>query len=131
MAGTIAAGTVDSGTSSTPPIFKANGTEIGQLCRMWVNFNGSAGTITASFNFSSITKNGTGDYSFSFYSMADANYAFSGGGKLSVYNNFDVPAFGYYRNTSSPATSSSFRMISCNLNPGAEDAVIGSLVIFR
>jgi len=66
-------------TAGTPPVFKdLNGTEIGQLCRAWVNFNGttsSPSTIRGSFNVSSVTKNGTGDYTVNFTTaMVDANY---------------------------------------------------------
>jgi len=47
-----------------------------QLCRAWVNFNGtSTVAIRASFNVSSITDNGTGDYTVNFTTaLADANY---------------------------------------------------------
>jgi hypothetical protein len=51
--------------------------------KAWVNFNGS-GTVAirASFNVSSITDNGTGDYTINFTAaMADANYAVVGSGK--------------------------------------------------
>lgn len=46
-------------------------------CRAWVNFNGtSTVAIKASGNVSSITDNGTGDYTVNFTTaMADANYA--------------------------------------------------------
>jgi hypothetical protein len=50
----------------------------GQLCRAWVNFDGT-GTVAirASFNVSSITDNGTGDYTVNFTTaMPDANYVF-------------------------------------------------------
>jgi len=46
-------------------------------CRAWVNFNG-AGTVAirASGNVSSITDNGTGDYTVNFITaMPDANYS--------------------------------------------------------
>jgi hypothetical protein len=48
-------------------------------CRAWVNFNGT-GTVAirASGNVTSITDNGTGDYTVNFTSaMPDANYAFT------------------------------------------------------
>jgi hypothetical protein len=59
------------------------GTENGTLCRAWVNFNGtlvtnpgSATGIRASFNVSSVTDNGTGDYTVTLANaMPDANYA--------------------------------------------------------
>ena len=49
----------------------------GQLCRAWVNFNGT-GTVAirASYNVSSITDNGVGDYTVNFTTaLADANYS--------------------------------------------------------
>jgi hypothetical protein len=52
-----------------------NGTE-NYKCRAWVNFNGT-GTVAirASGNVSSITDNGTGDYTVNFTTaMPDANY---------------------------------------------------------
>ena len=50
------------------------------LCKAWVNFNGTAsGTanfIRGAFNVSSVTDNGTGDYTINFTTaMPDANYA--------------------------------------------------------
>jgi len=48
-------------------------------CRAWVNFNGttaSPSTIRGSGNVTSVTKNGTGDYTVNFTTaMPDANYA--------------------------------------------------------
>jgi hypothetical protein len=52
----------------------------GNACKAWVNFNGT-GTVAirASYNVSSITDNGTGDYTVNFTSaLADGNYALSG-----------------------------------------------------
>jgi hypothetical protein len=76
--GDLLADVVQGSTANTPPVFKdGNGTEIGTLCRAWVNFNGT-GTVAirASFNVSSITDNGTGDYTVNFTNaMPDTNYA--------------------------------------------------------
>jgi hypothetical protein len=47
-------------------------------CRAWVNFDGatSPGTIRASGNVSSVTRNGTGDYTVNFTTaMPDASYS--------------------------------------------------------
>jgi hypothetical protein len=47
-------------------------------CRAWVNFDGttSPGTIRASGNVSSVTRNNTGDYTVNFTTaMPDANYS--------------------------------------------------------
>ena len=59
------------------------------LCRAWVNFNGT-GTVAirASFNVSSITDNGTGDYTVNFTTaLADANYSATFGLRSGVTTN--------------------------------------------
>jgi hypothetical protein len=76
MPGTITISTLSDGTNST----SATNPILGSA-RAWVNFNGT-GTpaIRASYNVSSITDNGTGDYTINFTNaFADANYAFVGG----------------------------------------------------
>jgi hypothetical protein len=55
-------------------------------CRAWVNFNGT-GTVAirASGNVTSITDNGTGDYSINFTTaMPDTNYSYSGFGGQNI-----------------------------------------------
>ena len=68
-------------TGSGAPTFKnSSGTEIGQLAKAWVSFNGT-GTVAIrdDFNVSSITDNGTGDYTVNFTTaMANTNYAVCG-----------------------------------------------------
>ena len=76
--GSVLTDVVQSSTAGTPPQFNdGNGTQSGTLCRAWVNFNGT-GTVAirASFNVSSITDNGTGDYTVNFTTaLPDANYS--------------------------------------------------------
>jgi hypothetical protein len=90
MAGTVIADAVQAastsqlviknGVASTPPTIQDSaGTEVGTFCRAWVNFNGT-GTVAirGSFNVSSITDNGVGNYTVNFTNaMPDANYAIS------------------------------------------------------
>jgi hypothetical protein len=67
---------VASNAANTPVILQDSGSNT-NTCRAWVNFNGS-GTVAirASFNVSSITDNGTGDYTVNFTTaMPDSNYA--------------------------------------------------------
>jgi hypothetical protein len=61
----------------------ASGSAPMYACRAWVNFNGEdTASIRASGNVSSITDNGTGDYTVNFTTaMPDANYAMSGSGE--------------------------------------------------
>lgn len=65
----------------------------GYVARAWVNFNGT-GTVAirASGNVSSITDNGTGDYTVNFTTaMPDVNYSHSGsGGKLITSSISDI-----------------------------------------
>jgi hypothetical protein len=71
MAGTLTISTLSDGTNSTSCTNVING------AKAWVNFNGT-GTVSirASYNVSSITDNGTGDYTINFTNaFADANYA--------------------------------------------------------
>ena len=71
--------TNEAGTDS-PSFFTAPGDPSVYFCRAWVNFDGT-GTVSIreSGNVSSITDNGTGDYTVNFTTaMPDANYAFSG-----------------------------------------------------
>jgi len=74
-------------TLSTDPVsfYTANkalspGLVAGQLCRAWVNFNGTGTVaINAAHNVSSITDLGTGQYEITFTTaMPDANYAVVG-----------------------------------------------------
>ncbi len=72
MAGTLVITTLSDGTNSTSATNCIQGS-----AKAWVNFNGT-GTpaIRASYNVSSITDNGTGDYTINFTNaFADANYS--------------------------------------------------------
>jgi hypothetical protein len=77
MAVTIdgSAGVTTNAGGSVNPSTNVEG--INYSCRAWVNFNGT-GTVAirASGNVTSITDNGTGDYTVNFTTaMADTNYA--------------------------------------------------------
>ena len=99
--GIIATDTIQSSTTGTPPQFNdGSGTQIGTLCRAWVNFNGTSGSVAirASFNVSSITYNGTGDYTVNFTNaLSDANYGITGsvadaGGFRRLFNQYGAAA---------------------------------------
>ena len=66
---TLAVGTIKSTSSAAPVIQNTSGTEKGQFAKAWVNFDGeSTVSIRDSFNVSSITDNGSGDYTINFSS---------------------------------------------------------------
>ena len=87
---TLAVGTIKSVSSAAPVFQNTSGTEKGQLAKAWVNFNGT-GTVAMrdNFNVSTVTDNGTGDYTINFTNaFANANYAMTGssGGQNSTSN---------------------------------------------
>jgi len=98
-------------------------------CRAWVNFNGT-GTVAirASGNVSSITDNGTGDYTVNFTtSMPDVNYgyALSGSQVSSNVSNINPRDAGF--------AVGSFRIETFNIDttPAARDYDLVSVSIFR
>ena len=74
---TLSLANIETKAANTPPVIKdSNGTEVGQFCRAWVNFNGqNTVAIRDSFNVSAITDNNVGWYSVNFTnSTANNNY---------------------------------------------------------
>lgn len=127
---------IQSSTANTPVVFKdGNGTQIGTLCRAWVNFNGT-GTVAirSSFNVSSITDNGTGDYTVNFTAaLPNANYAI--GGSTGYYGDGTSGGFlapnriGSSGNESAPTTTSC-RVTAANVSGGVADVKYVSVAIF-
>ena len=74
MAGTIVANTINTDTG----LFSTNNAYSG-IAKAWVQFTGSTGATTGSFNVSSVTRSGTGVYVINFATaMTNANYAVAG-----------------------------------------------------
>jgi hypothetical protein len=96
------------------------------LCRAWVNFNGT-GTpaIRASANVTSLTDNGTGDYTVNLTTaMPDANYAVVTGGKQDdTYNDRFF--------STKVVNTSSFRMYFAAYSIGLYDPTYAHAAIFR
>jgi hypothetical protein len=126
--------TVASPTFTTPNINSAqfatvSGTAPIYPCRAWVNFNGT-GTIAirASGNVSSLTDNGTGDYTINFTTaLADANYAVNLMGNVDAVSNY---GFSFAAPYSATPTTSAIRLAVSN--PGTRvDAAFVFASIFR
>ena len=135
--GSVLTDTVQSSTSGTPPTFKdGNGTQVGTLCRAWVNFNGSGGiTVNGSFNVSSVVRNGTGDYTINFTnSMPDANYSVTQSARPNTTgaNTVQMRVFGYTNGNNQAPASSNFRVGFAvqNVN-NAQDCDYVCLAVFR
>lgn len=132
--GTLAVDTVQSSTAGTPPQFNdGNSTQVGTLCRAWVNFNGtSANPITprANFNVSSVTKNGTGNYTLNFTNaLPDANYAAVFGGGANTASSDVIVQEGY---GASPVRSTTqLKVFSVNAAFTYYDAAFVSVSVFR
>jgi len=118
---TLTVTTISNGTISTSTANVING------AKAWVNFNGT-GTVAirASYNVSSITDNGTGDYTVNFTNaFADANY--SGQYMLSQSRQFIKTA----ANGGADPTTTQFRLQSLDSTGTAVDAAFNLLAFFR
>ena len=102
-------------------------------CRAWVNFNGT-GTVAirASGNVTSITDNGTGDYTVNFTTaMPDANYSVTAMGQRNDFDNgdFNVSCAG---NTSGDWSTTSVSVATAHASTFTlSDARTVALAIFR
>jgi hypothetical protein len=127
MPGTLVITTLSDGTNSTSATNPIKGSAL-----VWVNFVGSSGSVNAQYNVSSVTRNGTGDYTINFTNaMVDTNYAIAGACKLSTFGNADVAIVGFYRNTASPNLTTSARINTTNTGGSAEDPTIVTFIVHR
>ena len=121
MAGTLVISTLSDGTNSTSSTNCIQGS-----AKAWCVFNGAAGTVRSSYNVSSVTRNGTGQYTLNFTNaFVDTYYCVSG----STTGDVAYPSTASWGTTviapweqgSSPYTvarsTSSFRF-GCLQNPG-------------
>ena len=121
-------------SSTVPDLSGSNTTLYNEYkCRAWVNFNGttaSPSTIRASGNVSSVTKNGTGDYTINFtIAMPDANYSTTYGGQLDTAGSgAGFAVFGLSR-VSTPQTVNGVRIITGNST--LTDIPICNVAVFR
>lgn len=109
-------------------LFNASGSAPVYACRAWVNFNGT-GTVAirASGNVSSITDNGTGDYTVNFTTaMPDDAYVAICDGSLSGTN-----LIGHGSGVGTPKTASSCRVHFQNASNVFLDPTICDVAIFR
>lgn len=113
----ITAAKLDGAQSGSAPIYAA---------RAWVNFNGQ-GTVAirTSANVTSITDNGTGDYTVNFTTaMTDANYNFVGLCGI-------TSAADFYMTISNSPAAGSVRINTRSVSNGISDASIVNVTVFR
>jgi len=111
MAGTVVCNVINTDTG----LFSTNNAYSG-IAKAWVNFNGASGAspvIRASFNVSSVTRNGTGDYTINFATaLTDTNYVpLAMGGQQASGGDFIMAG----RNGDNPVqTTSAYRLYGLN-----------------
>jgi len=131
-ANTITAAATSATTATA--LTTASGSAPSYSARAWVNFNGT-GTVAiiGSGNVSSITDNGTGDYTLNFTTaMSDANYAVSST-NATLNANLSYYAVGI-RNQNPPDTKSTTALrMQCgnSATGGAADSAQMNVTIFR
>lgn len=104
-------------------------------CRAWVNFNGT-GTVAirASGNVTSITDNGTGDYTVNFTTaMPDANYAATGSGQniSGLYSSITLNSNSNGVAGVTNPTTTAFRFTITAGGIGVVDSAYVNVAIFR
>lgn len=128
MAGTLTISTLN---DSSGVLATQNG--MTGIAKAWVNFNGT-GTVAIrdSYNVSSITDNGTGQYTINFTTnMSNTNYAtvascgVPGQSKMTV----DINNVGDAPYTDSPPTVSSFRIVTTRYDSANTDAKYVSVAV--
>ena len=141
IVGTDATQTLTNKTLTTPSIDSAqvatvSGTAPLYMARAWVNFNGT-GTVAirASGNVSSITDNGTGDYTINFTTaMPDANYAVATHNvsiaAVALDGSYPFTIAGGAVSQQAPTTGS-FRMATQNVGGTGHDPQYVSATVFR
>lgn len=121
---TLVAQTISNGTVSTSSANVIQGS-----AKAWVNFDGT-GTVAirASYNVSSITDNGTGDYTINFTNaFADANYS------IVIAKTNTTPGSNYVHTALYPTSlsSSSARLFFVTDVDGVADPTIVCAAVFR
>ena len=131
MAGTIVADTLQNGAGTSTSMDNA----IYGSAKAWVNFNGttsSPSTIRASYNVTSVTKSGTGNYTVNFTNaMSDSNYTVSGTARYTTSTNSMYLAIGDSGGGGTYSTSA-VKVRSVSFSAGGDyDCDIVNVVIVR
>lgn len=125
--GTLLTDTIKSSTSGPVAFQNTSGTEIGTLCRAWVNYKGtSTQSVRASFNVSSVTYNGTGDYTVNFTNaLTDANYSV-----VTTWGNGSTRDWNGFSSLGAPTTTT-LRLFQSTNAGAAVDVAYLDVAIFR
>jgi hypothetical protein len=126
---TLVAQTISNGTVSTSSANVIQGS-----AKAWVNFDGTSGSIRASYNVSSVTRVATGEYTINYTNaFADTNYATIASTSMWYNTNWN---YGVSLNTSTSAgnqvvpTTTSTRLFQYTPS-GSYDPIWFSFAAFR
>jgi len=128
---TLSVATVKSLSSASPVFQNTSGTEKGQLAKSWIHFDGqSTVAIRGSFNVSSLTDNGTGDYTITFSNaMSNTNYAVST--SQPAQHNFTQGILGIEQDHATAFATGSLRVQCVKTgNNSAVDRDVNCVVVF-
>lgn len=91
------------------------------IAKAWVYFAGASGSINASFNVSSVTRNATGDYNINFTtSLPSANYA-----PVCITRNGSIAGL-----AQGSLTTSTFRFLCSNTSGTSTDSTDNGVAVF-
>jgi hypothetical protein len=123
---TLVAQTISNGTVSTSSANVIQGS-----AKAWVNFTGSNGAVRSSYNVSSVTRNGLGDYTISYTTaLSDSNYSYMGMGRRNASAN--RPIVLSMNNTFYEPTTTSVRFQTwVEAAAAVEDPLTFSFVLYR
>ena len=116
--------------SGVKTALNASGTAPIYACRAWVNFDGTSGsgtgnsdiTIRDSGNVSSITDNGTGDYTVNFTTaMEDTNYSTVGMVLNNTYGTASDNSFRGFQTHQNSVATGSIRILSKYVNASSSN----------
>jgi hypothetical protein len=121
MAGTLTISTLSDGTNSTSATNCIQGS-----AKAWVNYKGTATRgINDSYNVSSVTYNGAGDYTVNFTTaMPNANYTVSGSASGTAFVILFSPI-----DLTTARTTTAVRVASFNTSFNLVDSLIVNVVI--
>lgn len=119
---------------STDNLTKLSNLNTKQIAKAWVNFDGTlTGTITpsASYNVTSVTKNGTGDYTINFTNaMVDTSYCITGNGSGETSGGMGIQLLSSTRAAAPTLKSTTQVRILSNNTSSTSDVKDISVIVF-
>ena len=109
---TLVVNTLKAQSGSLPPVVQnSSGTEIGYFAKAWIVFDGTGTvSITDDKNVTTLTDEGTGNYTVTFTNAMPSNNYVPIGISQRMSGTSDIRVLGYDHNGSDPWNTTQFRM---------------------